>query len=229
MASTGPNITIRPDGRHPEIAMPSRPYGHVFRPTSPNYLPMSQFYTDAAAGNLAQVVWIDLGNDEHPPRDIRAGQQEVAQVITAIRSSPAWSTSIVFLTYDEHGGAYDHVRPPAATPPDNIAPGLCADNSNPPGSLQPGGGAQLHGEFCRSPVDLSFAASRRAVPGRLRGIRSARYQGSVRRHFTVRQAGLRLACGQRPYLNSGLDREALYARRASHRPRRRGQHAGGPV
>jgi len=136
-----------PDGSIPGILEPSRPYGHLFRPTSPNYLLMSQFYDDAAAGNLAQVVWIDLENDEHPPRDIRAGQQEVAQVITAIRSSPAWSNSIVFFTYDEHGGAYDHVRPLAATPPDKIAPGLCADNSNPPGSLQPGGGAQCTESF----------------------------------------------------------------------------------
>lgn len=136
-----------PPGSGSGEVIPSRPYGHVFRPTSPNYLPMSQFYSDAAAGNLAQVVWIDLEHDEHPPADIRAGQQEVAQVITAIRSSPAWSNSIVFLTYDEHGGAYDHVTPPAAAPPDNIAPGLCADNSNPPGSLQPGGGAQCSESF----------------------------------------------------------------------------------
>jgi len=127
--------------------VPSRPYGHVFRPTSPNYLPMSQLYTDAAAGNLAQVVWIDLKADEHPPADIRAGQQEVAQIVSAIRASSVWSSSVIFFTYDEHGGAYDHVRPPMATPPDNAFPGLCEDNSNPPGSLQPGGGASCSESF----------------------------------------------------------------------------------
>ncbi len=151
----------------PEVedeVMPSRPYGHVFRPTSPNYLLMSQFYTDAAAGNLAQVVWIDLQYDEHPPADIRAGQQEVAQVITAIRNSLAWSTSIVIFSYDEHGGAYDHARPPAATPPDKIPPGLCADNSNPPGSLHPGGGAACSESFteaqslCPSMTSSTFPA-----------------------------------------------------------------------
>jgi len=108
---------------------------------------MSPFYSDAAAGNLAQVVWIDLEHDEHPPTDIRAGQQEVAQVVTAIRNSPAWSSSIVLLTYDEHGGAYDHVRPPAVTPPDDIPPGLCADNSDPPLSRKPGHGAQCSQSF----------------------------------------------------------------------------------
>ncbi len=144
--------------------MPSRPYGHVFRPSSPNYLLMSQFYTDAAAGNLAQVVWIDLQYDEHPPADIRSGQQEVAQIITAIRNSPAWSTSIVFFTYDEHGGAYDHVSPPAATPPDSIPPGLCADNSNPPGSTHPGGGIDCTESFtdaqlnCPSMTSTTFPA-----------------------------------------------------------------------
>ncbi len=125
----------------------TRPFARVFRPASPNYLEMSQFYTDAAAGNLAQVVWIDLEHDEHPPSDIRAGQQEAAQVITAIRNSPAWSSSIVFLTYDEHGGAYDHVRPPAAIPPDYIPPGLCADNSNPPLSRHLGYGANCAESF----------------------------------------------------------------------------------
>jgi phospholipase C len=151
----------------PEVedeVMPGRPYGHVFRPTSPNYLLMSQFYTDAAAGNLAQVVWIDLQHDEHPPADIRAGQQEVADVITAIRNSPAWSTSIVLFSYDEHGGAYDHVRPPAVVPPDKIPPGLCADNSNPPGSLQPGGGVACSESFtdarsiCPSMTSSTFPA-----------------------------------------------------------------------
>jgi phospholipase C len=46
------------------------------------------------------------------------------------------------LTWDEGGGFYDHVTPPAAIPPDAIPPGMCADNSNPPGSRTPGNGAQ---------------------------------------------------------------------------------------
>lgn len=83
--------------------------------------------------------------DEHPPNNIRAGQYFVSQIITALRNSPSWNTSILFYTYDEHGGYYDHVVPPpapqgGALTPDGIAPGQCADKSNPPVSLEPGGG-----------------------------------------------------------------------------------------
>jgi len=64
-----------------------------------------------------------------------------------LRNSPSWNDSILIITYDEHGGFYDHVRPPAApqggaTTPDGIAPGQCADLSNPPASTLPGGGAR---------------------------------------------------------------------------------------
>src|SRR5262249_21165018 len=74
---------------------------------------------------------------EHPPWDIRAGEYFVSSVVAALRNSPSWNDSILIITYDEHGGFYDHVRPPAApqggaTTPDGIAPGQCADLSNPP-------------------------------------------------------------------------------------------------
>jgi phospholipase C len=86
-------------------------------------------------------------NDEHPPVDIQRGQAFVSQVINAVRNGPFWKDTIIFLTYDEHGGFYDHVAPPRAPQghapnPDGINPGQCEDLSNPPGSLQPGGGAQ---------------------------------------------------------------------------------------
>jgi phospholipase C len=85
-------------------------------------------------------------NDEHPPTDIQRGQAFVSRVINAVRNGPNWQDSIIFFTYDEHGGSYDHVPPPRASQggqrtPDGIVPGLCADLSNPPASQQPGGGA----------------------------------------------------------------------------------------
>ena len=81
-------------------------------------------------------------NDEHPPTDIQRGQAFVSQVVNAVRNGPHWADSVIFIVYDEHGGFYDHVSPPAAVPPDPIQPGQCADLSNPPASLQPGGGAE---------------------------------------------------------------------------------------
>ena len=68
-------------------------------------------------------------------------------MVNAVRNGPFWKDSIIFITYDEHGGSYDHVAPPRARQagqrtPDGIDPGRCADLSNPPASEQPGGGAE---------------------------------------------------------------------------------------
>src|SRR5262249_49133623 len=81
-----------------------------------------------------------LQNDEHPPNDIRAGQWFVSTIVNALRNSPSWNDSLLIITYDEHGGFYDHAAQPAAVKPDNIEPGQCADLSNPPDSTLPGGG-----------------------------------------------------------------------------------------
>ena len=101
-----------------------RAAAHVF--------PISQYYADAAAGKLPNVSFVDpmlLGtakveNDEHPPSDVQVGQKFVADVTNALMASTNWSSSAMFLTYDEHGGFYDHVVPPSAPVPDNIPPML---------------------------------------------------------------------------------------------------------
>lgn len=141
------------------------PAGAIFRPfgptgVDPHFLPLSVFLAQAAGAPgfppLPQVAFVDPNfgilnpateNDEHPPTDIQRGQAFVSQVINALRAGPSWSDSILFLTFDEHGGAYDHVAPPRARQdhertPDGIAPGQCADLSSVPMSLAPGGGAQ---------------------------------------------------------------------------------------
>jgi phospholipase C len=116
----------------------------VFRPfLSEHTRPITQFFADAAAGQLPPVAFVDpafgfggVETDEHPPSDIRAGQFFVSQVVAALRNGPNWKDSILFITYDEHGGAYDHVRPPRARQghartPDGIFPGQCADATGP--------------------------------------------------------------------------------------------------
>ena len=75
------------------------------------------FIGDALAGTLPSVSWIDphfFENDDHPPADIRAGQALVAQVYQALSRGPAWPRTLLILSYDEHGGFFDHVPPPAA-------------------------------------------------------------------------------------------------------------------
>jgi phospholipase C len=83
------------------------------------------FLEDAAAGTLRQVSWIDpaftnfnlLGfpvNDDHPPADIKDGQDLVLAVYDALAGGPQWDRSLLVIVYDENGGFYDHVPPPQA-------------------------------------------------------------------------------------------------------------------
>ncbi|MGL4257558.1 MAG: alkaline phosphatase family protein [Microbacterium sp.] len=107
---------------------------------------MTEFYEDARAGTLPAYAFIEPRmvynhNDFHPPfgvyrssvvdgamiidsavSDVRAGEKLVASVYNAIRDSAAPGGSnamntLLLITFDEHGGTYDHVPPPAATPP----------------------------------------------------------------------------------------------------------------
>jgi len=82
------------------------------------------FLDDAAKGELRDVSWIDPNfidlrvldpnsNDDHPPSDVRAGQSLVLELYEALASSPAWEDTVLVIVYDEHGGFYDHVAPPA--------------------------------------------------------------------------------------------------------------------
>ena len=60
------------------------------------------------------------GNSQHPNDDVTRGEALVKQVYEAIRQSPHWESSLLVITYDEHGGFYDHVPPPAAVPPGDV-------------------------------------------------------------------------------------------------------------
>lgn len=93
-------------------------------------VPLSQYYADVANGTLPNVSFIDPGasgtprteNDEHPIANVQVGQKFVADAINGLLASPTWGTSVLFLAWDEHGGFYDHVVPPAAVPPDAVPP-----------------------------------------------------------------------------------------------------------
>lgn len=76
------------------------------------------FMKDAAAGKLPPVVVIDPafgpgGNDNHPPHHPIDGEELIATVYTALAKSPQWKHIVMFMvTFDEHGGFFDHVSPP---------------------------------------------------------------------------------------------------------------------
>src|SRR6266849_4145905 len=75
-----------------------------------------EYLDDLRLGRLPQVSFIipsfARGWDEHPPADVSVGMGIQQQLITALHSSSAWQSSAYILTYDEHGGYFDHVAPP---------------------------------------------------------------------------------------------------------------------
>jgi phospholipase C len=92
--------------------------GDVDGGTLPNYCFIVPRFNNAADG---------MANSEHPPEDVRYGDNLIADVYETLRSNnDVWNTSVLVITYDEHGGFYDHVAPPSAVNPDGInspAPG----------------------------------------------------------------------------------------------------------
>src|SRR5437764_2805958 len=117
-----------------------------------NIAPIAQFFADCAAGTLPSVSIVDpeygvlgevggplsqlpalqpiaeklntTGGSEENPQDMSYGEYWAAQAVKAILASPAWPRTLLIYTYDEHGGYYDHMPPPAAIAPDSIPPKL---------------------------------------------------------------------------------------------------------
>jgi phospholipase C len=96
----------------------------------------SAFAADASAGKLPNYCFIiprfaGSASDGpvtsmHPPQDVRPGDQLIAEVYAVLRGGPQWQRCLYIVTFDEHGGYFDHADPPPAVNPDGI-------NSPPPG------------------------------------------------------------------------------------------------
>jgi phospholipase C len=89
--------------------------------------PLNEFFADCRAGSLPQVAFVDgpflteatgTGQDDHPFGDVRAGEGFMNQVYAAVTTSPAWERTVLIINFDEWGGFFDHVPPPAAPIPD---------------------------------------------------------------------------------------------------------------
>lgn len=85
-----------------------------------NIKPLSQFYTDAAAGKLPSFTYINPEccsyQSFHPPSAITEGESFIKKIYEALRSSPQWEETLFILTFDENGGFGDHVPPPVHVP-----------------------------------------------------------------------------------------------------------------
>src|SRR5580700_7650025 len=85
----------------------------------------TDFQAAAAGGTLPPFAFLEpswgaSGNSQHPNYNVALGEQLIHDVYYALRNGPAWNSTLLIVTYDEHGGCYDHVPPPSgATPPDN--------------------------------------------------------------------------------------------------------------
>jgi phospholipase C len=103
--------------------------------------PITEFVSRAKTGDLPPVTWLDpnfndfpddpapggtsdlAASDDHPPGDVARGQQFIANIYAALTQSPVWSKTLLIITYDEHGGFYDHVLPPGTVQrPDVVTP-----------------------------------------------------------------------------------------------------------
>ncbi len=93
------------------------------------YKKMRDFFADVARQNLGdfpsfvliEPAYLDPGaNDDHPSHDVLAGEALIASVYNALRANEGlWNASLLVVLFDEHGGFYDHVAPPATIPPDH--------------------------------------------------------------------------------------------------------------
>ena len=79
-----------------------------------NIRSVGSFFDAASSGNLPAVSWVIPSNEvsEHPPASIARGQAYVTAVVNALMQGPDWSSTAVFVAWDDWGGFYDHVRPP---------------------------------------------------------------------------------------------------------------------
>ena len=89
-------------------------FQNAFVPSYP-----ASFVADALSGNLPQVSWVlaPLVDSEHPPAPSVFGEDELAIILNVLTANPAqWAETVLFVTYDENGGFFDHV-PPLTAPP----------------------------------------------------------------------------------------------------------------
>ena len=93
-----------------------------------------RFLSDTASGTLPAVSIVDPDYQtcsEENPQDIRVGEGFAARIIEAVMRGPAWPRTLLIWFYDEHGGYYDHVPPPSAVEPDDVAPSSLLDSHGP--------------------------------------------------------------------------------------------------
>jgi len=98
------------------------PWFHYVKQQGPAYLDqhnpsLDQFLVDVGKGSLPQVSWLVPSGDysEHPASGITVGMEYVTSAVNAVMQSPYWANTVIFISWDDWGGFYDHVPPPSVT------------------------------------------------------------------------------------------------------------------
>src|SRR5436305_3074171 len=107
----------------PEVGL----FPSVYLANTARTKPVDAYLAAAAAGTLPAVSLVTprtTVSSEENPQDIQQGEAFAATIINAALTGPGWAKTVLIWTYDEHGGYYDHVLPPAAPVPDDIPPEL---------------------------------------------------------------------------------------------------------
>ena len=152
--------------------------------------PIREFFGAAATGQLPSVCVVDPdfdGGSERNPGNIQTGEAFVHKVIQAVMTGAGWAGTLLIWLYDNHGGYYDHVPPPQAVPPDDVA---WPQPVRPVGDSRP------------IPVRPTGPAGFERRP-RLRDLRDASPRGGG---VPVRAAELRVLAGLRPHIGAQAHR-----------------------
>eukprot|EP01034_Spumella_vulgaris_P021748 gene21748-27803_t len=92
------------------------------------YGDFDKLYADLKSGDMPAYTWLEPNYfdepnspaaDQHPDHDVSVGDQLIKDVYEAVRASPLWDKTALLITYDEHGGFFDHVSPPVNVPSPN--------------------------------------------------------------------------------------------------------------
>ncbi|HKP62596.1 MAG TPA: alkaline phosphatase family protein [Polyangiales bacterium] len=135
LEGTGRDWRIYSDTPLPMAALLRGIRGDIFSGEKLN--PLKELAGDIAKGDVPSFVWIEPTyvwtefelidpffpepNDDHPPTAMAAGQELLEHVYLSLRSNDElWKRSVLVVYYDEHGGFYDHVTPPACNPSDGF-------------------------------------------------------------------------------------------------------------
>ncbi|HET6915287.1 MAG TPA: alkaline phosphatase family protein [Acidimicrobiales bacterium] len=110
-------------GTLPSISLVDCDYGALTGEVG-GQLPGSVPAVPPSFGSMPANVLNTTAESEENPQNVQLGEAFVARMVNAVMSGPAWHRTLLIWTYDEHGGYYDHVPPPAAILPDSIPPDI---------------------------------------------------------------------------------------------------------